>query len=73
MSAWRLLTELLAGCADAGLRQVIAVIADSGDQASLALHLACGFRHAGRLSEVGFKHGRWIDTVLMQRTLARTG
>jgi phosphinothricin acetyltransferase len=65
----RLLTELLTACADAGLRQVIAVIADSGDQASVALHLACGFRHAGRLTEVGFKHGRWIDTMLMQRAL----
>jgi L-amino acid N-acyltransferase YncA len=65
----RLLTELLTACADAGLRQVIAVIADSGDQASVGLHLACGFRHAGRLTEVGFKHGRWIDTVLMQRAL----
>jgi L-amino acid N-acyltransferase YncA len=66
----RLLTELLTACADAGLRQVIAVIADSGDQASVGLHLACGFSHAGRLTAVGFKHGRWIDTVLMQRTLA---
>lgn len=65
----RLLTELLTACTDAGLRQVIAVIADSGDQASVALHLACGFGHAGRLTEVGFKHGRWIDTVLMQRAL----
>ena len=65
----RLLTELLVACAEARLRQVIAVIADSGDQASVALHLACGFSHAGRLTEVGFKHGRWIDTVLMQRTL----
>jgi L-amino acid N-acyltransferase YncA len=69
----RLLTELLAACADAKLRQVIAVIADSGDQASVALHLACGFRHAGRLTEVGFKHGRWIDTVLMQRNLSLPG
>jgi L-amino acid N-acyltransferase YncA len=66
----RLLTELLTACADAGLRQVIAVIADSGDQASVGLHLACGFSHAGRLTAVGFKHGHWIDTVLMQRTLA---
>jgi len=65
----RLLTELVAACAEAGVRQVIAVIADSGDEASVALHLACGFRQAGRLTEVGFKHGRWIDTVLMQRTL----
>lgn len=65
----RLLTELLAACTSARLRQVIAVIADSGDEASVALHLACGFTHAGRLTEVGFKHGRWIDTVLMQRAL----
>jgi L-amino acid N-acyltransferase YncA len=69
----RLLTELLAACTDAGVRQVIAVIADSGDQASVALHLACGFSQAGRLTDVGFKRGRWIDTVLMQRTLARAG
>ena len=64
-----LLESLLAGCADAGVRQVIAVIADSGDPASAALHRACGFADAGRLSQVGFKHERWIDTVLMQREL----
>ncbi|HEY7918714.1 MAG TPA: GNAT family N-acetyltransferase, partial [Streptosporangiaceae bacterium] len=64
-----LLESLLAGCADAGVRQVIAVIADSGDPASAALHRACGFADAGRLTQVGFKHGRWIDTVLMQREL----
>jgi L-amino acid N-acyltransferase YncA len=65
----KLLTELLAQCAAAGLRQVIAVIADAGDPASAGLHLACGFSEAGRLTDVGFKHGRWIDTLLMQRTL----
>ena len=64
-----LLESLLAGCADAGVRQVIAVIADSGDPASVALHRACGFADAGRLSQVGYKHGRWVDTVLMQREL----
>jgi phosphinothricin acetyltransferase len=64
-----LLESLLAGCADAGVRQVIAVIADSGDPSSAALHRACGFADAGRLSQVGCKHGRWIDTVLMQREL----
>ena len=64
-----LLESLLARCADAGVRQVIAVIADSGDPASAALHRACGFAEAGRLSQVGFKHGRWIDTVLLQREL----
>jgi L-amino acid N-acyltransferase YncA len=64
-----LLESLLTGCADAGMRQVIAVIADSGDPASVALHRACGFAEAGRLSQAGYKHGRWIDTVLLQRGL----
>ena len=64
-----LLKSLLTGCADAGVRQVIAVIADSGDPASVALHRACGFAEAGRLSQAGYKHGRWIDTVLLQRGL----
>jgi phosphinothricin acetyltransferase len=64
-----LLSGLLAGCTDAGTRQVIAVIADTGSDASAALHRRFGFTEAGRLSGVGRKHGRWIDTVLMQRTL----
>jgi len=62
----RLLGALLAGCADAGVRQVIA---DSGDGASAALHRRFGFAQAGRLTAVGRKHGRWIDTILMQREL----
>jgi L-amino acid N-acyltransferase YncA len=65
-----LLTALLAHCSRAGARQMIAVIADSGAGASVALHRACGFTDAGRLAEVGFKHGRWIDTLLLQRGLA---
>jgi L-amino acid N-acyltransferase YncA len=64
-----LLTELLDGCARAGVRQVIAVIADNQDPASVALHRACGFADAGRLAAVGYKDGRWIDTILMQRAL----
>jgi L-amino acid N-acyltransferase YncA len=64
-----LLAGLLAGCADAGARQVIAVIADTGNDASAALHRRFGFAEAGRLSGVGRKHGRWIDTVLMQKDL----
>jgi L-amino acid N-acyltransferase YncA len=64
-----LLAGLLAGCADAGARQVIAVIADTGSDASAALHRRFGFAEAGRLSGVGRKHGRWIDTVLMQKDL----
>jgi L-amino acid N-acyltransferase YncA len=66
----RLLTGLLAASAAAGVRQMIAVIADTGEDASVRLHAACGFRQAGRLSAVGYKHGKWIDTLLMQRTLA---
>jgi L-amino acid N-acyltransferase YncA len=64
-----LLTTLIAGCARAGARQMIAVIADSGEDASAALHRGCGFTDAGRLAAVGYKHGRWVDTVLMQREL----
>ncbi|GAA4230156.1 phosphinothricin acetyltransferase [Streptosporangium album] len=69
-----LLEAVLAGCAQAGVRQVVAVIADAGSDASAALHRAFGFTHAGRLAGVGHKHGRWVDTVLMQCDLStRTG
>src|SRR5580658_6147159 len=65
-----LLGALLAGCEQAGARQVIAVIADTGSDASAALHRRFGFTQAGRLTGVGRKQGQWIDTVLMQRELA---
>lgn len=68
-----LLDELLARCAEAGVREVIAVIAESGDPASLQLHRRRGFTDAGRLARVGYKHGRWLDTVLLQRSLAQPG
>jgi phosphinothricin acetyltransferase len=64
-----LLDALLAACPPAGVQQVVAVIADTGDPASVALHRARGFTEAGRLSQVGRKQGRWIDTVLMQRAV----
>lgn len=64
-----LLDELLRRCAAVGIRQVIAVITDSGDQASVALHRRCGFREVGRLNQVGRKHGQWWDTVLFQASL----
>jgi L-amino acid N-acyltransferase YncA len=64
-----LLTELLTACAAAGARQVIAVITDSGADASIRLHESCGFARAGRLVDVGYKHGTWISTVLMQRAV----
>ena len=67
----RLLAELLARAGQAGARQMVAVIAEAGadSEASIALHRALGFAHAGRLTAVGHKHGHWIDTVLMQRGL----
>ena len=63
-----LLDALLDACTAAGVRQVVAVVADAGDPASMRLHTRCGFREVGRLEQVGFKHGRWVDTVLMQRS-----
>ena len=68
-----LLGSLLAGCAAAGARRVIAVIADTGSDASAALHRRFGFTQAGLLSGVGRKHGRWIDTLLMQKELESSG
>ncbi len=68
-----LLEAVIEQCARAGIRQLVAVVADTGIPASLALHRACGFVEAGRLRAVGWKHGRWIDTVLMQRPLTADG
>ncbi|MEV0701154.1 N-acetyltransferase family protein [Saccharopolyspora sp. NPDC050389] len=65
-----LLGELLRRAAAAGARQVIAVIADSGDPASAALHRKAGFAVVGKLHDVGRKQGKWIDTTLMQLDLA---
>ena len=64
-----LLTRLVAECERWGGRQLVAVIGDSGNTGSIALHAALGFTHAGLLPAVGFKHGRWVDSVLMQRQL----
>lgn len=61
-----LLMELLARARAADARQVIAVIVDTGSPASVALHRRVGFEDVGRLRNVGFKHGQWLDTVLMQ-------
>ena len=65
----RLLDELLTECTRAGVREVIAVIVDADGAASLALHRNRGFVDAGRLTAGGFKHGRWLDTMLLQRSL----
>lgn len=64
-----LLAELVARCETLGLHQMIAVIGDSANTASIALHAACGFRFAGLLRASGWKFDRWLDTVLMQREL----
>jgi len=65
-----LLDALIADCAARGFRQMIAVIGDSPrQQPSVALHRAAGFREVGILEHVGFKHGRWLDSLLMQRAL----
>ncbi|GAA4961598.1 phosphinothricin acetyltransferase [Nonomuraea thailandensis] len=68
------LGRLLLGCLidaarETEARQLVAVIADSGDPSSARLHEKFGFEPAGRLRAVGFKHDRWIDTVLMQLDL----
>ncbi|MGV0789804.1 N-acetyltransferase family protein [Mycolicibacterium sp. XJ2] len=65
----KLLDALLAGCTTAGVREVIAVIVDADAAASAALHRGRGFLEAGRLAAVGFKHDRWLDTLLLQRSL----
>ena len=65
----RLLAALIDATTRLGYRQMVAVIGDSGNSASVALHTGLGFTHAGLLRSVGFKHGRWLDGVLMQRVL----
>jgi L-amino acid N-acyltransferase YncA len=64
-----LLRQLIDTCTGLGKRQMIAVIGDSGNAASIALHRACGFELTGTFKGIGFKHGRWVDSVLMQRAL----
>lgn len=64
-----LLSELLQRCGALGYRQVIAVIGDSENHASIRLHEKHGFRHAGGLKSIGFKFGRWVDSVIMQRAI----
>ncbi|MEJ3655626.1 N-acetyltransferase family protein [Actinomycetes bacterium KLBMP 9759] len=64
-----LLDSLLTMCAAAGVREVIAVVVDTGDPRSLALHRRHGFTETGRLADVGFKKDTWLDTVLLQRSL----
>lgn len=64
-----LLQALIERCEQGPWRQMVAVIADGGSGGSLSLHTQLGFELTGTLKAVGFKHGRWLDTTLMQRTL----
>jgi len=68
-----LLAALIARCEAGPWRQMIAVIGDSDNLASIRLHASLGFRHTGTLRAVGFKLGRWVDSVLMQRALGPGG
>lgn len=65
----RLLEALVEHCAHGPAKQMVAIIGDSDNVGSIALHRACGFEQVGVLTKVGFKFGRWVDTVIMQRAL----
>ena len=64
-----LLAALIAACEALGLRQICAVIGDSGNTASIALHASLGFEQKGVFPDMGYKFGRWVDLVWMQRPL----
>ena len=66
-----ILADLIVRCEQLGYRQMIAVIGDSAQAASIGLHARLGFLRAGTLRSVGFKFDRWVDTVIMQRPLGR--
>jgi phosphinothricin acetyltransferase len=60
---------LLGRCEAAGARQMLAVIGDAANTGSIRAHAAAGFVHTGVLKAAGWKFGRWLDVVLMQRAL----
>ncbi len=64
-----LLTAVIHDAEIGGVRQMLAVIGDSANDASIGLHRALGFEHTGLMRAVGWKHGAWRDVVLMQKTL----
>ena len=64
-----LLTQLIADCEAVGCRQLIAVIGDSANSPSIGIHAALGFAMVGTFRSIGWKQERWLDTVLMQRTI----
>jgi phosphinothricin acetyltransferase len=63
------LTAVIAACEALGVRQLMAVIGDSGNEGSIGLHRSLGFEQTGVGKSVGFKHGRWVDIVHMQKPL----
>ena len=69
----QLLQRLIAECEACGYRQMIAVIGDSANAGSIGVHTKCGFQTIGTHPNVGFKFGRWLDTVMMQRALGDGG
>ena len=69
----QLLQRLIAECETRGYRQMIAVIGDSANAGSIGVHTRCGFQMIGTHPDVGFKFGRWLDTVMMQRALGKGG
>lgn len=64
-----LLAELVARCEASGARQLVAVIGDSANAGSIGVHRAVGFEQVGMLAAAGWKFGRWLDVVMMQRAL----
>lgn len=64
-----LLREVIRRCTDAGFTQMVACVGNSANTGSLRLHESLGFVQVGVLRDIGFKLGRWVDTVLMQRAL----
>ncbi|WP_282369884.1 GNAT family N-acetyltransferase [Pseudomonas sp. PS02290] len=64
-----LLAAVIQHCTASGRRQMVAIIGNSENSASIRLHARLGFRQVGVFESVGFKHGRWLDTVIMQREL----
>lgn len=64
-----LMTQLLARAKAAGVKEIVAVIADRGAEPSIAIHERFGFTQIGHMGRVGFKFGRWLGTVLMQKSL----
>ncbi|KAK9321540.1 GNAT family N-acetyltransferase [Lipomyces orientalis] len=64
-----LLGNLIEACTAIGYRQVVAVVGDTANEASIRLHESQGFRIVGSLTSVGYKHGQWLSTVILQRSI----